>query len=145
MPRKQKRRLDDAIPRSLKEELAKPRMSKSAKIAARNLGTNSSDISESTTSQYKLAKWSKLTRHPGIASDSILASGNRTGQMAPPSMAPHLVERDGVKSCSACSMKFPHDAQPSLSKAFVNHVRDTHPSALKIQPASVVSKKKLVS
>ena len=46
-------------------------------------------------------------------------------------LPPHLVERDGEKLCSACGAVMPADAKPSLSKAFVEHVRQMHKSVPK--------------
>lgn len=46
-------------------------------------------------------------------------------------LPPHLVDRDGEKLCSACGVVIPADAKPSLSKAFVEHVRQVHNPAPK--------------
>jgi hypothetical protein len=41
-------------------------------------------------------------------------------------MAPHLIERDGQKACSACGTIFTADGEISISRAFVTHVRSKH-------------------
>ena len=38
----------------------------------------------------------------------------------------HLIDRDGLKQCSACGQKFSLDAKPTLSRAFAEHVYAVH-------------------
>ena len=37
-------------------------------------------------------------------------------------LPPHLIDYQGAKRCSICKMPFPSDAEPSLGKAFAEHV-----------------------
>jgi hypothetical protein len=46
--------------------------------------------------------------------------------MAIKKLPPHLIDDRGVKRCSVCKMPFLPDAQPSLSKAFAEHVIKAH-------------------
>jgi hypothetical protein len=39
---------------------------------------------------------------------------------------PHLTSVDGVKMCSVCKQPFPENSQPSVRKAFAQHVRTVH-------------------
>jgi hypothetical protein len=41
---------------------------------------------------------------------------------------PHLIEYQGAQRCSICKMPFPSDAQPSLDRAFSEHVITNHRS-----------------
>lgn len=55
------------------------------------------------------------------------ASGRtRLGDMT--RVGPHLTSHDDVKCCSVCGKEFPPDSKPSISKAFVAHVRAEHKS-----------------
>jgi hypothetical protein len=38
----------------------------------------------------------------------------------------HLLTHVGQKACSLCGKVFPKDIQPSLGKAFAEHVREAH-------------------
>lgn len=38
----------------------------------------------------------------------------------------HLIEQDGMKECSECGMMFPENVEPSLDRAFSDHVRKEH-------------------
>lgn len=46
-----------------------------------------------------------------------------------PKMGPHLIERDGQKMCSHCSVAFGADGAVSISRAFAAHIRKDHPRA----------------
>jgi len=48
--------------------------------------------------------------------------------MGPTKLPPHLVRDRNLKRCSVCGESFTVDAQPSLSKAFVEHVKKVHRS-----------------
>ena len=41
-------------------------------------------------------------------------------------LPPHLIDYQGARRCSICKMPFPTDAEPSLSKAFAEHVITNH-------------------
>ena len=41
-------------------------------------------------------------------------------------VGPHLITIAEVKYCSVCREPFPQDSKPSVSKAFVAHVREQH-------------------
>jgi hypothetical protein len=55
-------------------------------------------------------------------------------------LAPHLIERDGEKSCSVCNKVFQVTAEVSLARAFAAHVCSGHKSVPK---PSAESRKKL--
>ena len=48
------------------------------------------------------------------------------GALMPTKPPPQLIERDGKKYCSSCGLHFAFDAKPTISKAFVEHVRQDH-------------------
>jgi hypothetical protein len=41
-------------------------------------------------------------------------------------MPAHIVHENAAKRCSVCKMPFPPDSEPSVSKAFAEHVLKTH-------------------
>ena len=41
-------------------------------------------------------------------------------------LPPHLIDYQGAKRCSICKMPFPSDIEPSLTKAFAEHVISNH-------------------
>ncbi len=49
-----------------------------------------------------------------------------TVRMARTKLPPHLIDYQGAQRCSICKMPFPSDAQPSLDKAFAEHVITAH-------------------
>jgi len=57
-------------------------------------------------------------------------------------MAPHLIERDGVLRCSVCQKDFPPNSQPSMSKAFAEHVRQNHSQMRSENPDNVLAEMK---
>ena len=54
----------------------------------------------------------------------------------------HLITVAEVKCCSVCRESFPEDSKPSVSKAFVAHVREKHkkpePAKLSGSPTSTL-------
>ena len=44
-------------------------------------------------------------------------------------VGPHLIIIAEIKCCSVCREPFPEDSKPSVSKAFVAHVREQHKKA----------------
>jgi hypothetical protein len=58
--------------------------------------------------------------------------------MTKSTLPPHLVDRKGIKHCSACGKSFPEDIQPSLSKAFRLHVQAEHKTKEPVIPPTRV-------
>ena len=60
------------------------------------------------------------------------------------SFPPHLIKRNGEKCCSVCKKVFTADSKPSVSKAFVEHVRNEHRPAPNPKEAVVLKKGKSI-
>ena len=60
-------------------------------------------------------------------SRQLIADSHRLRSSMPRTvLPPHLMSQGKLKRCSVCGQTFGLDSQPSLSKAFAEHVRTVH-------------------
>jgi hypothetical protein len=77
---------------------------------------------------FKCPACGALPNKPCSQSDGvIIREPHNARKKAATSASPaHLIDDEGVKRCSMCTMAFPDDVRPSMSVAFAEHIRKAH-------------------